>query len=129
MPDIVEVKQGDLNWERFEMTEKTGFAIMPKSESKAIEIFVNMSNIYLTQFLLKYKRPADTEVLNKQYKISMALAACALWQRVEKNERRDEIISIASSALSQIILTAIRKLGNLNSAEVLSENRGDYHEG
>jgi hypothetical protein len=124
MPDIIEVRQDedDPNWERFEMTGKTGFVIMPKSESKAIEIFINMSNMYLTQFLLKYKRPADTEIVNKQYKVSMALAACSLWQRVEKNEKRDDIIVIASSSFSQIILTAIRKLGSLNVVEELIEN-------
>ncbi|MBA7484076.1 hypothetical protein ES707_19599 [subsurface metagenome] len=117
MPKIFEVWEDDQNWERFDMDNKTGFKIMTVPESTAIEIYLNMSNIYLTQFLMKYKQSAEIEIVKKQYKIGMALAGCALWQRVKKDEHRDKIIDLASSSLSQVILSVIRKLGSLSNLE------------
>lgn len=118
MPKIVEVWEDDANWERFDMNDKSGYVLMPVTSSTAIEIYLNMSNVYLTQYLLKYKRQSETEIIKKQYKISMALTACALWKKVKDKENKDDIIEITSSALSQIILSAVRRLGGLSAIEM-----------
>ncbi len=117
MPKIIEVWENDQNWDRFDMNDKSGFVIMPVTNSTAIEIYLNMSNIYLTQYLLKYKRQSETEIIKKQYKIAMALTGCALWKKVKEKENKDDIIEMVSSALSQVILSAVRRLGGLSAIE------------
>jgi hypothetical protein len=74
-----------------------------------------MSNLFLTQYLLKYKRASETEIIKKQYKIGMTLMACALWKKIKEKENKDEIIAFASAALSQVILSAIRRLGGISA--------------
>jgi len=117
MPKIIEVWENDQNWGRFDMDDKSGFAIMPVTNSTAIEIYLNMSNLYLTQYLLKYKRQSETEIIKKQYKIAMALTGCALWKKIKEKENKDDIIEMVSSALSQVILSAVRRLGGLSAVE------------
>jgi hypothetical protein len=115
MPKIIEVWENDANWDRFEMNEKSGFSVMSVPNSTAIEIYLNMSNLFLTQYLLKYKRASETEIIKKQYKIGMTLMACALWKKIKEKENKDEIIAFASAALSQVILSAIRRLGGISA--------------
>lgn len=115
MPKIIEVWEED--WDKHDMDEKSGFVIMPITGTAAIEIYLNMSNIYLTQYLLKYKRQSETEIIKKQYKIAMALMGCVLWKKVKEKENKDDVIDMASSAISQIILSAVRRLGGLSASE------------
>lgn len=115
LPKIIEVKKGDSNYSSFEMNETSGFFVAESPETKTIEIFINMSNSFLIQAQMKTKQPGEPAIIEKQYKIGMALMACSLWKKLKQDDHRDDIIKKSSSAISQVLLSAIRSLGDLSS--------------
>lgn len=117
LPRCVPVKEGDDNYKRLEWTNEDGFAIEPEPDSTSIVVFLNISNKYYVDFILRNKSMGEDPIIEKQYQTSALIYATALWKRVKDNTKeRDDMIRRTSAAFVQISLFLTRRLSRMSFA-------------
>lgn len=122
LPKVTPVYEGEPAYEQFQMDAKTGLEII--EEAGLIEVFVNMSNMYLQNELLANKRPEENDILNMQYMWGLALTGIALWREFrtsDKIEDPQDHVRQCTSAVSQIILSTIRRIGGISPEAIPAE--------
>ncbi len=121
LPNIVEVRKGDHNWEQRAFAETSALAVVDSGEN-GYDFYVNMDNVYL-QTELKGSARIEPKLLEARFKYGMVLVGISLVHYYEqeaerKSENGDgsflERITAFTSAISPVLLPIINSLGDID---------------
>jgi hypothetical protein len=114
MPKIIKVRKEE--WEEYEWGEND--AIQINKTEATTDAHINMDNAYLAREINKDSK--NSRIIEEQFIWGMVIAGLAIKDKLDAlglNGETEDIFSVATKAISTIILPAIRGLGKLDELD------------
>lgn len=108
LPPIIEVKQGDSNWNDFGWSDKDAFNLI--KHQAQYDIYINMDNLYLNTEQKHSKDQSEKMLVDTCYKSGLIIQAMALADHDAKNQIKnfEEHVRVHSLSMAPTIIPLIK---------------------
>jgi len=123
LPEIIEVRKNDNNWNRLSFDDYSALAFEDLGEEIGKTFYLNMDNrYYLTE--RKSNRKVNQEIIESQYKTANSLIALSIIKAESDKQLNlpddyssENLVLEATKSISMILIPMILELGALSSEE------------